>query len=68
MIAAAHQERQTVTKRGKPTVVVIDAMEYDRLKQLDRSSARRFTEHLLAMPADDGDFDRLDGTLRDPGF
>jgi antitoxin Phd len=43
-------------------------VEYDRLKQLDRFSARRFTEHLLAMPTDDGGFDRLDGTLRDPGF
>jgi antitoxin Phd len=68
VIAAAHQEPQTVTKHGKPAVVVIDAVEYDRLKQLDRSSARRFTEHLLAMPTDDSDFDRLDGSLRDPGF
>jgi len=68
MIAAAHQEPQTVTKHGKPAVVVIDAVEYDRLKQLDRFSARSFTEHLLGMPADDGGFDRLDGALRDPGF
>jgi prevent-host-death family protein len=68
VIAAAHQEPQTVTKHGKPAVVVIDAVEYDRLKQLDRFSARSFTEHLLAMPTDDSGFDRLDGTLRDPGF
>ena len=68
VVAAAHQEPQTVTKHGKPAVVVIDAVEYDRLKQLDRFSARIFTEHLLAMPTDDGGFDRLDGTLRDPGF
>lgn len=64
LIAAAHREPQTVTKHREPAVVVIDAVEYDRLKQLDRSSAQSFTEHLLAMPTDDGDFDRLDGTLR----
>ena len=68
VIAAAHWEPQTVTKHGKPVVVVIDAAEYDRLKQLDRSSTRSFTEHLLSMPADEGSFDRLDGTLRDLGF
>jgi prevent-host-death family protein len=66
VVAAARHEPQTVTKHGKHTVVVIDAVEYDRLKQLDYFTAPSFTDHLLAMPADDGGFEKLNGTLRDP--
>ena len=68
VVAAAHHEPQTVTKHGKPTVVVIDAVEYDRLKQLDHLTAPGFNDYLLTMPADDGGFEKLNGTLRDPDF
>ena len=64
VVEAAQRRPQTVTKHGKPAVVVVDAAEYARLKQLERLEAPRFTEHLLAMPCDDGSFDRLEGTLR----
>lgn len=59
--AACAGAPQTVTRRGKPTVVVVDAAEYARLKQLE---ARPFNEHLLAMPTDDGSFERLAVRLR----
>lgn len=64
VVEAARGKPQTVTKHGKPAVVVVDAAEYARLKQLERLEAPRFTEHLLAMPADDGTFERLSGRLR----
>ncbi len=66
--AARQGEPQTVTKHGKPAVVVVDAAEFERLCQIDKANAPSFTELLLAMPKDDGEFDRLFGDLRDPGF
>jgi antitoxin Phd len=63
--AASHGEPQIVTKHGKPAVVVVPAAEYDRLRHLERLKAPTFAEHLLAMPTDDGEFERLEATLRD---
>lgn len=65
--AARHGEPQTVTKHGKPTVVVVAADEYARLRHLERLKAPTFVDHLLAMPTDDGAFERLDGRLRETG-
>jgi antitoxin Phd len=48
--AALGGEAQLVTRRGKRAVVVIDANEYDRLRQGERAQAPGFIEHLLAMP------------------
>ena len=64
VIEAARREPQTVTKHGKPAVVVVDAAEYARLKHLEQLEATSFAEHLLAMPADNGSVERLDGDLR----
>lgn len=66
--AARHGEPQTVTKHGKPTVVVVAAAEYARLRHLEHLRAPTFADHLLAMPTDDGAFKRLDGRLRETGF
>jgi antitoxin Phd len=66
VVEAARQQPQTVTKHGKPAVVILDAAEYARLKQLEQLEAPSFTEHLLAMAADDGDFERLGGELHEP--
>jgi antitoxin Phd len=65
MIAAARRMPQTVTRHGKPTVVVMDAAEYARLKRLEQLDAPDFAQHLLSMPADGGEFERLDGVLRE---
>jgi hypothetical protein len=51
-----------VTKHGKPAVVVVAAERLEVLKAPD------FVDHLLAMPTDDGRFERLKGPLREPGL
>ena len=48
-------------------VVVVAAEEYDRLRQLERLKAPSFVDHLLAIPKDDGEFERLTAQPRDPG-
>jgi antitoxin Phd len=66
VIKAARRQPQTVTKHGKPAVVVVAAEEYQRLQRLELLKAPSFVDHLLAMPTDDGRFERLQGPLRDP--
>ncbi|OAN68023.1 type II toxin-antitoxin system Phd/YefM family antitoxin [Magnetospirillum moscoviense] len=66
--AARLGEPQTVTKHGKPTVVVLSADDYARLRQLEHATAPSFAAHLLSMPSDGGEFDRLEGRMRDVGF
>ena len=58
VVEAARRQPQTVTKHGKPTVVIVDVAEYERLRQLERVKAPTFTELLLAIPQDDGKFPR----------
>jgi antitoxin Phd len=65
VVEAARREPQTVTKHGKPTVVVVAAEEYKRLQHLEALEAPNFVDHLLAMPTDDGKFERLKGPLRE---
>jgi prevent-host-death family protein len=65
-VEAARRTPQTVTKHGKPAVVVIDVMEYERLRRLERAHAPSFAELLLAMPQDDGEFPRSTVRMRDP--
>jgi antitoxin Phd len=65
VIEAARREPQTVTKHGKPAVVVVAAEEYKRLQHLETLKAANFVDHLLAMPTGDGEFERLKGPLRE---
>lgn len=65
VIEAARRLPQTVTKHGKPAVVVVDVMEYQRLQRLDRVQAPSFAQLLLAMPQDDGQLPRLKVRARD---
>jgi prevent-host-death family protein len=58
VVEAARRAPQTVTKHGKPAVVVVDAEDYERLRQLERAQAPSFKDHLLAIPQDDGTFER----------
>ena len=70
VVEAARRQPQTMTKHCKPAVVVVAAKEYARLRRLERITAKSFTDHVLAMPADDGDFgrgDRLVAHLRGRG-
>ncbi|MBX6330034.1 MAG: type II toxin-antitoxin system Phd/YefM family antitoxin [Pseudolabrys sp.] len=68
VVEAARRKPQTVTKHGKPAVVVIAADEYERLRKLQHLKAPSFAELLLAMPSGGEDFERLEGRMRDPGF
>jgi prevent-host-death family protein len=65
VVEAARRKPQTVTKHGKPAVVVVAADEYERLRQFERLKAPSFAAHLLAMPVDNEPFERLEGRLRD---
>ena len=65
VVQAARRAPQTVTKHGKPAVVVVDAVEYERLQRLERSQAPSFADVLLAMPQDDGEFPRRNVRMRD---
>jgi prevent-host-death family protein len=64
VVRAAQRGPQVVTRHGKAMVVILSTDEYARLQMRERRAASRFVEHLLAVPADDGDFERLPGSLR----
>lgn len=68
VVAAARLRPQTVTKHGKPAVVVVNVAEYERLRNLQKATAPSFAELLLAMPQDDGEFPRLKAKSRDLEF
>jgi prevent-host-death family protein len=68
VVDAARREPQTVTKHGKPAVVVVAVDEYERLRKLQHLKAPSFAELLLAMPTDGEEFERIEGRMREPGF
>jgi antitoxin Phd len=59
VVEAARKTPQTVTKHGKPAVVVLAADEYERLRTLQRLKAPSLAELLLAMPQGEIEFERL---------
>ena len=68
VVEAARHRPQTVTKHGKPTVVVVAAGEYERLRRPEQMKAPSFAALLLAVPSDDKEFERLQESMREPGF
>ena len=40
VVEAAQRKPQTVTKHGKPAVVIVDVAEYERLRRVERAQAR----------------------------
>jgi prevent-host-death family protein len=56
VVEAAQRTPQTVTKHGKPAVVEVDVVEYERPRHLERARAPSFVDALLAMPRDNGEF------------
>jgi antitoxin Phd len=65
VVEAARRTAQTVTKHGKPAVVVVNVAEYERLRRLERAQAPSFVDVLLAMPQDDGELPRGKVRARD---
>lgn len=57
--AALAGEPQQVTRRGEPVVVVVSVDEYERLRKGKPEDTPTFVEHLLAIPQDDGEFERI---------
>jgi antitoxin Phd len=68
VVEAARRKPQTVTKHGKPAVVIIGADEYERLRKLQHLQAPSFAEMLLAMPQGEIEFERLNTEPRDIEF
>jgi len=68
MVEAAKRAPQTVTKHGKPAVVVVDADDYERLRKLEKAKAPSFKDHLLAIPRGGEDFERPEIKFRDIKF
>lgn len=68
LIEVARRNPQTVTKHGKPAVVIVAADEYERLRRLQRLKAPSFPEMLLSMPQGDFAFERLRAKPRDVEF
>jgi antitoxin Phd len=56
--AAVKGGPQTVTKRGKPAVVILSIAEYQRLSRGEAAETANFVDHLLGMPQHDGRFER----------
>ena len=50
VVEAARREPQTVTKRGKPVVVILAAAQYERLRKLQQLAAPSFADMLLSIP------------------
>jgi prevent-host-death family protein len=65
VVEAARRAPQTVTKHGKPAVVVLDAGEYERLRHIKRAQAPSFADALLGIPQDDREFLRDSVVMRD---
>ena len=57
--AARTGEAQVVTRHGKPAAVVLSFEDYERLRDLETRTLPSFRDLLLAMPQDDGAFDRI---------
>ena len=66
--AALAGSPQCVTRRGKPAVVVLAVEEYERLRRNAKAAAPTFVDMLLAMPQDDGEFERWPMQVRDVEF
>ena len=56
--AALAGDPQQVTRHGKPAMVVLAAREYERLRKLEDAHAPAFSDFLLEIPQDEGEFAR----------
>ena len=66
--AALAGEPQRVTRRGEPVVVIVSTDEYERMRRLEKANAPTFSELLLQIPQDDGEFERIPVSPRPVDF
>jgi prevent-host-death family protein len=65
VVEAARRRPQTVTKRGKPAVVILSADEYDRLRKLEHLKAPSFAGLSSPCPPTTRN-SALEGRMREP--
>ena len=63
--AAQKGKAQVVTRRGVPAVVVLSIEEFEKFQRFESTQSPSFIDHLLSIPTDDGEFERIDIQLRD---
>ena len=63
--AAKAGKAQIVTRRGVPAAVILSIEAFEKLQQLEAAQAPSFIDHLLSMPRDDGEFERMSVQPRD---
>lgn len=57
--AAKTGKTQIVTRRGIPTEVVLSIEDFEKIQRLKATQAPSFIDHLLSMPCDDVEFERM---------
>ena len=63
--AAQKGKAQVVTRRGVPAAVVLSIEEFEKFQRIEAAQSPSFIDHLLSIPTDDGEFERIDIQLRD---
>ena len=63
--AALQGKAQVVTRRGVPTAVVVSMAEFEKYQQLEAANMPSLAAHLLSMPCDEGEFERIPVQLRE---
>ena len=63
--AAISDGPQRITRRGAPAVIVLAVKDYERLCALEQDASPSLPELLLAIPQDDGEFERIPATPRE---
>ena len=63
--AAQTGKAQVITRRGVASAVVLSIAEFEKFQRLEAAQTPSFSDHLLCMPADDGEYERLDIQPRD---
>ena len=63
--AAQQGKAQVITRRGIPSAVVLSMEEFEKFQRYEAAKDPSFIDHLLSIPVDDGEFERMDVELRD---
>jgi antitoxin Phd len=63
--AARRGQPQIVTRRGVPAAVVLSIEDCEHFARERSPTVPTFTDVLLSLPQDDGDFESFDAGLRD---
>ena len=63
--AAKQGKAQVITRRGVPSAVVLSIEEFEKFQRYEAKESPSFIDHLLSMPVDDREFERIDVQLRD---